>query len=93
MRELNLSVSRKVDTESSLSSGSYYQAIGMPEAYRQVFELLDGYREGKIDFSTVQSIDQKQLQAARAWMDDWMNARMDEAFPEHAESDELSDAE
>lgn len=61
----------------------------MPVRYLRVFQVLDGYREGKVDHQEVQAINKQELREARAWMRNWMNGRMEEAFPEISELDEF----
>ena len=61
----------------------------MPERFKRVFAVLDGYREGHVSGEQVMTLDQGELDAARQWKQDWMDARMSEAFPDLDEEDGL----
>jgi hypothetical protein len=61
----------------------------MPERFQRVFTVLDGYREGRVSGEQVMALDQGELEAARQWKQDWMDARMSEAFPDLDQEDGL----
>ena len=63
--------------------------LHMPSSFSNVLEILDDYTDGKGSIEKVMSIDQDELEQARAWLRDHSNERMVEAFPELDVSDEF----
>lgn len=54
----------------------------MPAQHQAILQLLDRYRQGQVSPQAIMAIDPQQLVDARAWLREWTNRRMDEAFPE-----------
>lgn len=59
----------------------------MPARFQRVFAVLDGHREGRVSGEQVMALDETELKAARQWKQDWMDARMSEAFPDLDQED------